>query len=68
MELVCQIDTSDWTLLTFMLYGYSSRGDDTPPAFFTSLRHFRRVLSWLYIGKSASETGSELVSSLYISA
>jgi hypothetical protein len=30
---------------TFMLYGYNSRADETPPEFFTSYRHFRNVRS-----------------------
>jgi hypothetical protein len=34
-------------LRTFMLYGYSSRGLETPPSFLTSNKHFRSVVSWL---------------------
>jgi len=48
---------------TFILYGYSSLGEDTPPSFLTSSKHFRSVVSWLYIGSNASDTGSEVKSS-----
>lgn len=45
--------------LTFMLYGYNSRTELTPPLFLTSSKQRFRVDSWLYTGKSASDTGSE---------
>lgn len=48
-----------WDELTFILYGYSSLGDETPPERLTSRRHRRSVCNWLKIGRSASETGSD---------
>jgi hypothetical protein len=51
MELSCnplaKAIYATWILPTFMLYGYSSLGEETPPSFFTSSRHLRRVVSWL---------------------
>ena len=44
---------------TFIVYGYISLGDETPPERFTSRRHRRRVCSWLKTGSKASETGSD---------
>lgn len=48
-----------------MLYGYSSRGELTPPDSFTSTRQRLRVSNWLYMGSSASETGSDEIISEY---
>jgi len=38
-------DTVDDMRHTFMLYGYSSRADETPPEFLTSNKHFLSVRS-----------------------
>ena len=66
MEFSCQVSNltsvnnqHDAIEHTFILYGYSSRGDDTPPDRLTSSRHRRSVCSWLKTGSRASETGSE---------
>jgi hypothetical protein len=32
---------------TFILYGYNSRTELTPPEFFTSIKHLFKVCSWL---------------------
>ncbi len=42
-----------------MLYGYSSRTDPTPPESLTSIKQRFSVCSWLYMGNSASDTGSD---------
>lgn len=44
---------------TFMLYGYKSLGELTPPEFLTSMRQRLSVCSWLYTGSNASDTGSD---------
>lgn len=55
----CQVTEGRKNGYTFMLYGYNSLAELTPPEFFTSNRQRFRVDSWLYTGRRASDTGSD---------
>ena len=63
IEEICRTDGR-----TFILYGYSSLGEDTPPDFLTSNKQRRKVCNWLKTGSKASDTGSEDLIKVYMYA